>query len=246
MISRAFRVNIPVMGNRKSKLGIMVTIAFIGVFTFLGSQIHAQQRRPGGTPPPPQSPSRDRADRLRDLSTSWEELKEEARNWLPNQIEDAQAWLESLRVVERPDTVIESYDETPRLWKSINNFYNFIKGKELDIYQEQRGIPRFFPNRSKYYDFLDTILPAMRERRFERHRLLSYEIHSIEHCLKDPEDPESGKDRKKVKVTMTITSDDTYPFGKVMTYTQFFHLAEEGWYPGKIEAPPATLWEKIR
>ncbi len=211
-----------------------------------GERVNAQQRPPGSTAPPPSGQPSPRAERFDDLSTNWEEIKEDAKNWLPNQIEDAKAWIESLEVIDRPETVLESYEEQPGLWKTITLFYNFIKGKELDVYREQRGIPQFFPNRSEYYDFLDTILPAMRARRFERNRLLTYEVHSIEHCLKDPSDPESGKAPDKIKVELTITSDDTYPFGKIMTYTHFFHFSKRGWYPGKIEAPPATLWEKIR
>jgi len=133
------------------------------------------------------------------------------------------------------DTGLAGFPENEALYKACTSFYDFLVYKELDMYHDQPGIRRFFPNRESYYDFLDTIIPAMRDRNFERHRILSYIINEI--VLED-----TGNATVRVK----FTSDDVLPFGKVMTVDHEWHRGVSGWYPGKIDAPKATRWEKLR
>lgn len=171
------------------------------------------------------------------IEDSWTEFKRELKEFGPSRVEAGKNWIESLRVVRRPKVVLSSYEADPALYAAITGFYDHLKGRELDVYEEQEGIPAFFPNRDLYYDFLDTILPAMRDRKFERNRILEYQLHAIE---PDPENP------NHVVITMSVTSDDTYPFGKLMIYDQHWRRGPRGWYPGKVEAEPATFWEKVR
>jgi hypothetical protein len=167
----------------------------------------------------------------------WAETKTEAKNWLPDRIEETKEWAHSLRVVRRPEEVITSFEDDPQLWKSLTLFYDYIRGRELDVWAEQQGMPLYFLDRAAYYDFLDTMLPAMRERRFERNRLLEYTVHSITF---DPDDP------TQADVLMSGTSDDTFPFDKIIVYHHRWLRSPRGWYPGKVEAESATYWEKIR
>jgi len=165
------------------------------------------------------------------------ELKLRAKEYFPKKIEELKERIRRFRIVTRPNQVLDEYPENPALFIAINSFYGYIEKRELDIYQEQEGIPRYFPVRDEYYEFLDTMLPAMRDRKFERNRLLTYDVHAI--------DEVEGK-RDEVMVTMSITSDDTFPFGKIMVYKHRWIYGIRGWYPGKIEAEPATYWERIR
>ncbi len=167
---------------------------------------------------------------------SWLEIKRRVREYVPQKIEEYKERIDRFRLVTRPDTELDGYEENPALFIAITSFYDYIKGRELDMYEEQDGIPRFFPGRAEYYDFLDTILPPMRDRKFERNRLLEYAIHEIE--------PVEGEER--VRVRMSIESDDIYPFGKIMVYDHYFVYGMRGWRPGKVEAKPATYWERIR
>ncbi len=171
------------------------------------------------------------------LHDRWQKTKKEAREWLPTRVEDARDKISRMKIVKRPETVLDSYSQSPELLEAINSFYDFIKGRELDVYEEQEGLPDFFPDRDAYYDFLDTVLPAMRDRKFERNRVLEYQVHAIE-----PVEGEPGI----VDVTMSVTSDDVLPFKKLMVYHQRWEIGAMGWFPGKISADPATYWERIR
>ncbi|HUT53241.1 MAG TPA: hypothetical protein VM658_07610 [bacterium] len=168
---------------------------------------------------------------------SWPEIKAELKKGVPAKWEDLRTSVARLKIVRRPKTVLSDYPEDEQLWKAVTGFYDFIRGRELDVSYEQPGIPDFFPDRDTYYDFLDTILPAMRDRSFERNRLLSYQVHSI---TEPPETPGAAE------AVMSITSDDILPFKKVMVFRQSWSVGAKGWYPGKIKADPATYWERIR
>ena len=134
----------------------------------------------------------------------------------------------------RHNPTLTDYPDNPELFQAATRFYDFLKLQQLDGYYDQPGIREFFPNRERYYDFLDTVLPPMRERRFERNRILDYRIRSI-----------SGQgDQTQIKVT--FLSDDVLPFGKVMTVEHQWILSAEGWYPGKVAAPKAHIWDKMR
>jgi hypothetical protein len=173
----------------------------------------------------------------RKVEAYWEKTKKEIENWGPDRVKEIKTWAESLRLVRVPENVMTSFDDDPALWKSATAFYDYIQNRELDVYQEQQGLPYFFPNRAAYYDFLDTMLPAMRDRRFEKNRILTYAIHGITVDFEDPQ---------KAYLLMSATSDDTFPFGKVMVYHHTFLRSSRGWYPGKVSAESATFWEKVR
>lgn len=168
---------------------------------------------------------------------SWAELRNEIREYIPNRIEETRERIDRLRLVRRPRAELEDYQDNPALLIAVTTFYDYLEGRELDVYEEQEGIPQYFPDRAAYYDFLDTILPAMRDRRFERNRLLDYAVHEIDPL---PEEPD------QVEVVISITSDDTFPFGKIMVFRQRWIYGPRGWYPGKVQARPATYWERIR
>jgi len=168
-------------------------------------------------------------------SKTWSEYRAELIEYIPGKLAEYRARIERLRIVTRPDRVLEGYDDNPALYIAITSFYHYIRGRELDVYYEQEGIPDFFPDRDAYYDFLDTMLPAMRDRKFERNRLLEYRIHAIEPVGRD-----------EAEVVMSIESDDIFPFGKIMVYRQTWSYGMRGWYPGKVHTEPATYWERIR
>lgn len=129
---------------------------------------------------------------------------------------------------------LEAYPEDPALWAAVTGFYDYLQFKQLDGYYDQPGIRQWFPDREPYYDFLDTVLPPMRERRFERNRIIGYTVHEIKPA-------EAG-----AVVRVTFRSDDTLPFGKVMTVEQSWRVGPNGWVPGRVEAPKAGLWDKLR
>ena len=168
---------------------------------------------------------------------SLNEQKAELKQAWPNQVKEWKARWQSLRIIARPKTALSSYEANPEFFKAVTSFYDFIKGRELDVYNEQEGIPGFFPDREAYYNFLDTILPAMRERKFERNRLLSYQVHEI---MPYPQN------LSQMEVMISVTSDDLLRFGKLLIFRQQWLLGPSGWYPGKISADPATYWEKVR
>ena len=172
-----------------------------------------------------------------DEEKSWVEQRAELKEALPRKVSEWRTRIERLRIVRRPRTVLSAYQADPSLWESMARFYDFIKMRELDVYEEQEGIPGFFPDRDTYYDFLDTMLPAMRDRRFERNRILCYQVHEIRPAADDPD---------QVIVIISVTSDDILPFGKLMVYTHHWLRSSFGWYPGKVHAEPATWWERIR
>jgi hypothetical protein len=165
---------------------------------------------------------------------SWAELRAGLKNYPAQQLDRMKQSILSLRIVRRPHTVLQGYEPEPALWQGLTGFYDFIKGRELDMYTEQPGIPEFFPTRDAYYDFLDTIIPAMRDRAFERNRLLAYRIHEIKTTGADAD------------VTISITSDDSLRLGKYMVFHQRWSSLGLRWYPGKISAEPATIWERVK
>jgi hypothetical protein len=134
----------------------------------------------------------------------------------------------------RPKPALENYPDRPELWQAVTGFYDFLKLKQLDGYYDQPDLRTRFPSQEAYYDFLDTVLPPLRSRRFEQNRILAYTVRSI-----------SGES-SPAEVKITFLSDDILPFGKVVTVEQQWILGPQGWYPGKIQAPKATLWDKLR
>ena len=175
-----------------------------------------------------------------DPAESWAQFKKQAKDAWPNFVEDTKLRLKRMRIVRRPKTVLTAYEADPDLWKNLSAFYDFITKRELDVWEEQEGMLGYFPDRAAYYDFLDTMIPAMRERKFERNRLLKWAVHEI-----TPLPDEEGQP-KKVKVVMSMTSDDTYPIGKTMVYSQTWIQSPTAWYPGKVDADVATWWERLR
>jgi len=134
----------------------------------------------------------------------------------------------------RPKPALENYPDHPDLWQAVTGFYDFLKLKQLDGYYDQPDIRARFPSQEAYYDFLDTALPPMRSRRFEQNRILAYTIRSITPA------PTAAL------VKITFLSDDILPFGKVVTVEQQWIRGPQGWFPGKIQAPKATFWDKLR
>lgn len=175
-----------------------------------------------------------------DFEESWRQFKSDVKNAWPKFKEDTQLRLQRMKFVRRPKTVLSGYEADPGLWKNLTDFYSFLEKRELDVWEEQEGMLTYFPDRAAYYDFLDTMIPAMKDRKFERNRLLTWQVHEIT-ALPD----EEGKP-KKVKVLMSITSDDIYRIGKIMVFRETWVQAEQGWYAGKIEAEPATWLERLR
>ena len=183
-------------------------------------------------PAPPASPF--------DPAESWAQLKKQAKDAWPNFVASTKLRLQRMRIVRRPKTVLSGYEADPGLWKNLTAFYTFLEKRELDVWEEQEGMLTFFPDRAAYYDFLDTMIPAMRDRKFERNRLLKWQVHEL-----TPLPDEEGQP-KRVKAVMSLTSDDALRLGKSMVYRQTWIQAPAGWYPGKIEAETATWWERIR
>jgi hypothetical protein len=209
---------------------LVVLLGLILAGTALAAR--AQETPPEKKPAPP---PRSGAPRLPGLPLkSWREMQAEAKAYPAKQLAEMKKTIRSFRIVRQPRAVISGYDANPDLWKSLTGFYDFIKGRELDMYAEQTGIPEFFPSREAYYDFLDTIVPAMRDRAFERNRLLSYRVHEIK-ITDDSAD-----------VTMSIVSDDSLHLGKSMVFRQHWISQGYRWYPGKVAADAATVWEKVK
>jgi hypothetical protein len=175
--------------------------------------------------------------KLASLPKSWPEMKAEFKKGIPKKWDEMKENVARLKVTRRPKTTVSSYEAAPELWTAVTSFYDFIQGRELDVIYEQPGIPDFFPDRDAYYNFLDTMLPAMRDRRFERNRVLAYKVHEISASEETPDE---------ATVVMSITSDDALPFKKVMIFREQWVHGPKGWYPGKITADPATYWERIR
>jgi hypothetical protein len=168
---------------------------------------------------------------------TWEDFKRKVIKGIPDEVKNSRERLARAKIVKRPKTELESFEDSVTLWISINSFYSYISKRELDVYEEQEGIPGYFPDRSAYYDFLDTVLPAMRDRRFERNRILNYKIHEITAAEDEP---------GNYDVVMSVDSDDIFPFGKIMIFSQRWRNGPRGWYPGKVEAEPATWLERVR
>jgi len=175
-----------------------------------------------------------------DFAQSWAQFKSDVKNAGPKFMEDTKLRIQRLKFVRRPKTVLTGYEADPGLWTNLTAFYNVLVNRELDVWEEQEGMITFFPDRAAYYDFLDTMIPPMRDRKFERNRLLKYQVHEI-----TPLPDEEGQP-KKVRVLMSIGSDDIYRIGKIMVYHQTWIQAPAGWYAGKVETEPATWLERLR
>ncbi len=134
----------------------------------------------------------------------------------------------------RPQPALETYPQNAELWQAVTGFYDFLKLKQLDGYYDQPEIRARFPSQEAYYDFLDTALPPLRARRFEQNRILAYTVRSI------------TPDPNTAQVKITFLSDDILPFGKVVTVEQQWVRGMQGWFPGKVQAPKASFWDKIR
>ena len=138
----------------------------------------------------------------------------------------------------RPKPALENYSPNPDLWQAVTGFYDFLKLKQLDGYYDQPDIRARFPSQEAYYDFLDTVLPPMRSRRFEQNRILAYTVRSI--------NPSASGDSTSALLKITFLSDDVLPFGKVVTVEQQWLRGPQGWFPGKVQAPKAGFGDKIR
>lgn len=202
------------------------TLAAVAMLAVVAFSFRAQGQEKKAPQAPPRSPGSPRE--------SWSELRAEAKAYPAKQWAATKKAIRSLRIVRRPHAVLQGYDAEPELWKSMTSFYDLIKGRELDMYAEQPGIPEFFPSREAYYDFLDTILPAMRDRQFERNRLLSYRVHEIKSVGQEAD------------VIISIKSDDSLRIGKSMVFHQRWLSQGYRWYPGKVTADAATIWERIK
>ena len=67
---------------------------------------------------------------------SWAERKLGLKEALPKRAEQTWEKLRRLRVERRPRQVLTGNDNA-ELWSAIAKFYDFIKGRELDVYEEQ-------------------------------------------------------------------------------------------------------------
>jgi hypothetical protein len=223
----------PAFGHSARLLAGLVLVLFL-----LAAPARAQEPpSPENQPTPPADAPAPTSSVAGFADKSWAQFRSEMREAIPNFIEENKLRWQRMRIVRRPKQTISGYEADPALWQNLNDFYAFIRNRELDVWEEQEGLPAFFPDRAAYYDFLDTIIPAMRDRKFERNRILAYQVHEIA-----PVPEQAGQ----VTVTMSVTSDDTLPFKKLMIYRQTWVQTPSGWYPGKVSADVATWWERIR
>ena len=126
--------------------------------------------------------------------------------------------------------------EPAELYQAVTAFYQFIQNKDLDSFADKIEIQSRFEDQDRYYFFLDTILPAMWARNFERNRIKQFQILSLGYT------PEA----ESVEVEIWILSDDSLPFGKVMKFKQRWYYKYSNWYPAELKAKKATVWEKYR
>ena len=126
--------------------------------------------------------------------------------------------------------------EPLELYQSVCYFYDSLLYRDLDSFADKDKIRTLFQGEDDFNIFLDSILPAMWERKFERNRILDYQIRAIE----------LGEDEETAWVKIWILSDDTYPFGKIITFSQRWYLRFVNWYPAEIKTQKATFWEKFR
>jgi hypothetical protein len=126
--------------------------------------------------------------------------------------------------------------EPAELYQTVTSFYDYLGTRELDSYEDKEEIQARFEDQSEYYAFLDTMLPAMWDRKFERNRITGYQVLAIT----------LNEDQTEAWVKIWIKSDDTLPFGKVMTYSQRFYSRKFNWYPAEIKAPRVNILEKYR
>jgi hypothetical protein len=128
------------------------------------------------------------------------------------------------------------HHEPEELYQAVTSFYDFLRTRDLDSFADKADIQVRFEDQSRYYAFLDTMLPAMWERKFEHNRILAYQITAIK----------INEDQTEAWVKIWIRSDDTLPFGKVMTFSHRWYTRKFNWYPAEIKAPKATILEKYR
>ena len=124
----------------------------------------------------------------------------------------------------------------PELNEAVTDFYNFLLHKDIDSFADKNEMQSRFQDQDKFYTFLDTILPAMWERNFERNRINEYSVLAMD----------LNADQSEAWVKVWIKSDDSLPFGKVMTFSQRWYIYKATWFPAQIKAPKATPLEKYR
>jgi len=126
--------------------------------------------------------------------------------------------------------------EPAELYQTVVSFYDYLRMRDLDSFADKEELQARFEDQNQYYAFLDTVLPAMWERKFEHNRILNYQVLAIN----------LNEEQTEAWVKIWIKSDDTLPFGKVMTFSQRFYTRKFNWYPAEIKAPKPTVLEKYR
>lgn len=126
--------------------------------------------------------------------------------------------------------------EPEELYQATTSFYDYLLMRDLDSFADKDEIRARFEDQNQFYAYLDTMLPAMWERKFERNRVIKYQILAIE----------LNEDQTEAWVKIWIKSDDTLPFGKVMTFSQRWYTHKFIWYPAEVKAPKASVLEKYR
>jgi hypothetical protein len=125
---------------------------------------------------------------------------------------------------------------SPELFENVNTFYSFLVNRDLDSFADKNEIQSRFQDLKNYEAFLDSLLPAMWARKFERNRIRDFQILDMKF---NPEQTEAW-------VKIWVKSDDILPFGKVMTFEHRWYAYKFLWYPAEIKAPKPTIIEKYR
>jgi len=126
--------------------------------------------------------------------------------------------------------------EPAEIYEAVASFYDFMLRRDLDSFEDLHEMRARFEDQSHWDSFLDTLLPAMWERKFERNRILEWQVLAID----------MNEDQTEAWVKIWIKSDDTLPFGKVMTFSHRWYNYRFLWYPAEIKAPKPTIIEKYR
>jgi hypothetical protein len=126
--------------------------------------------------------------------------------------------------------------EPAEVYQAAASFYDFLVSRDLDSFADKDEMLSRFQDQIHFEAFLDSIIPAMWARNFERNRIIAYQILAID--LND--------DQTEAWVKIWIRSDDTLPFEKVMTYSQRWYNYKSIWYPSEIKAGKPNIIEKYR
>jgi len=126
--------------------------------------------------------------------------------------------------------------ESPELYETVKAFFEFLVNRDLDSFADKNEMQSRFQDLSRFEAFLDSILPAMWARHFERNRIREFQILTMD----------LNPDQTEAWVKIWVKSDDTLPFGKVMTFSQRWYAYKFLWYPAEIKAPKPTIIEKYR